>query len=400
MSNNKLKLKKSIFLMLIILALLIIPGNMSYLNHGYLSGFMVQNWSISYDTGFVLRGLPGTVMSALFNPISSKEVMYAVYVMIAAYVSFIFISIRKLYQLNNEKSNLVFILFLLVQPSVLQRWISSSVIGRLDSLLAVLFLSVIFIVLKSKRTYLKYALANLLTIIAILSHEGFAVFFVPTIFATILIKERKILKPALAYLAPSFAVWILTVIFGGADVPQEQFMMMLKNNAVTNPIYPFEPDKVKMIYYMTLGEKIKFTLNYYNNTKIAHIILTFILMSPSIICFVGYWRSIIKCTEDKKQKHMLLFLSLAALSPLISMVFAIDTYRWIGWAMFNSSAALAILFFMSENYRKAIISYTKSNTLKLVFATTLALLLGYFTVFSPYPIIVKYFPAIYQFFLG
>jgi hypothetical protein len=46
-----------------------------------------------------------------------------------------------------------------------------------------------------------------LTIIAILSHEGFAVFFVPTIFAVLLITEKKFVKPVVAYVVPSLAFY-------------------------------------------------------------------------------------------------------------------------------------------------------------------------------------------------
>ncbi len=400
LSNSKIKKSTNIYLFLIIISLIILPGNMNYLHHGYLSGFMVQNWSISYDTGFVLRGLPGTVMSYLFNPISSKEVMYAVYLMLISYITMIFITAKSLYKLNKDNSSLVFILFLLVQPSVLQRWISSAVIGRLDSMLIVLFITIIIIALKSKRSLIKYIFINLVTAIAILSHEGFAVFFVPTILAVVIITENKILKPLLIYLLPSAAIWLLTIVFGGADVPLEQFMLMLNNNAVTNEIYPFEPSQIKMVYYMSLAEKNKFTFNYYNSTRVAHIILTFILLSPSIICFIGYWRKILKSANDKRHKYMLVFLAIATLSPLFAMFFAIDTYRWIGMALFNSAAVLVILFIFNETYRNAIIGYTKLNTLKLVFAITLALLLGYFTVFTPYPVIEQYFPAVYNFFFS
>lgn len=254
--------------------------------------------------------------------------------------------------------------------------------------------------IKSKRVALKYIFINLLTIIAILSHEGFAVFFVPMIFAVLLITEKKLIRPAGAYLLPSFTVWLFTVLFGAADVPLEQFMQMLNSNAVTSGIYPFDPSQVNMVYYMTIAEKVSFTFEYYNNTKIAQIILTFLLLSPSIICMAGYWRMLIKNSKSPKEKHRLIFFALAALSPLISMVFAIDTYRWIGWALFNSSAALIIMFYLDESYRNIIIAYTKKNTVIIIFAIVVALLLGYFTVFSPYPIIEDYFPALYSFFFG
>jgi hypothetical protein len=190
------------------------------------------------------------------------------------------------------------------------------------------------------------------------------------------------------------------VLFGAADVPIEQFMQMLNSTAVTGDIYPFDPFQVNMVYYMSITEKIRFTFDYYSNTKIAQIILTFLFLSPSILCMSGFWRLLIKNSGNKKEKYRFLFFAIAALSPLISIVFAIDTYRWIGWALFNSSAALIILFYLDESYRNIMIAYTKKNMAKIVFAIVTALLLGYFTVFSPYPIIEDYFPAVYSFFFG
>lgn len=400
MTNNKLKKTEILFLAAIILILLIVPGDLNFLHHGYLSGFMMQNWSVSYDTGFILRGLPGTIMGFFIQPISSIEVMIVNYVLLAAYIAFIFIAAKSVYKTKKSIHTLLFLLFILVQPPILQRWITSSTIGRLDALLAVTFIAIIIILLKSKKLYLKYLLANLITIFSLLCHEGFAIFFVPFIFIVFLFQDKKIWRAMVAYLVPSVAAWFLIVSFGQADVPAYEFMEMLNQNAITNGIYPFEQIKIEMVYYSNTLEKVRFAFNHYNETILAKVIITFALLSPSLYCFVSYWRKLFLSGENKKEKTLILMLLIASFTPLVASIFAIDIYRWIGWTLFNLSAGLVILYHLKEGYRQIIIEHTAKKTLAIIFALVTALVLGGFTVFSSYPIVEKYFPIVYAFFFG
>jgi len=400
MTNNKLKKTEILFLAAIILILLIVPGDLNFLHHGYLSGFMMQNWSVSYDTGFILRGLPGTIMGFFIQPISSIEVMIVNYVLLAFYIAFIFIAAKSVYRAKKSIHTLLFLLFILVQPPILQRWITSSTIGRLDALLAVTFISIIIILLKSKKLYLKYLLANLITTFSLLCHEGFAIFFVPFIFIVFLFQDKKIWRAMVAYLVPSVAAWFLIVSFGQADVPAYEFMEMLNQNAITNGIYPFEQIKIEMVYYSNTLEKVRFAFNHYNETILAKVIITFALLSPSLYCFASYWRKLFLSGENKKEKTLILMLLIASFTPLVASIFAIDIYRWIGWTLFNLSAGLVILYHLKEKYRQIIIEHTAKKTLAIIFASVTALVLGGFTVFSSYPIVEKYFPIVYAFFFG
>ena len=400
MPENKLKSRTIIFICAAMLLLIVIPGDMNYFNPGYLSGFLMQNWSISYDTGFVLRGLPGSVLSLVSSPITPQTVMIANVIFMLIYLSFLFIAAKSLIKHDSSAQSVLFLLFLMAQPPVLQRWVSSSTLGRLDTLMAAVFVSIVFIIINSRKLYLKYILTNILTIIALLSHEGFAVFFVPSVFALFLFYDEKPWRTAVFYLAPSAVAWVLITAFGGADVPVGEFMAALNERAVVNGNYPFEQYKIESVYYMGIKEKISYTFAYYNETIVAKVIITFGLLSPSLYCLGGYIKSAIKNAESKKEKVLIHIYTLAALTPFFALIFATDTYRWIGWSLFNLTAVVAVLYIMNDKYRAAMQEFTKKKVFIISFAFIATLLLSYFTVFSSYPIVEKYFPALYSFFFG
>lgn len=387
--------KYSAILIILILIIVIIPGDLNYLNSKNLSGFMIQNWSMNYNSGFIFRGLIGTMLSLFGSPITPNLIMVITYVMIGLYILAVYLYSNSLYKIKKNDITLLFLLFILVQPSVLQKLITSSTAGRLDVIMTLLFL-VILLLPKLKKQLIKYTIAVLISTLALLIHEGFFVFFVPTIFVMFLMFEDKVWRSICYYLLPVILIWLGIVLTGQADIPLEALFEQLNNNAIANYGRDFNHGNLQMIYYMNIKEKIEFTLNFYDKTKLLKIALTFIVLSPSLYCLIRYYIVLFNNTTDKKKKVILILFYIASISPLGALFFGIDTYRWIGIALFNKCTALAILFYYDNVYREVISEMTNKIKHSLIIAIVLALLSGVFSVFYSYPFIEKYI----QMFLG
>lgn len=384
-----MKKKYSAILIILILIIVIIPGDLNYLKSNNLSGFMIQNWSMNYDSGFIFRGLIGTILSLFTRPITPNLIMIITYVMIGLYILAVYLYSNSLYEIKKNDITLLFLLFILVQPSVLQKLITSSTVGRLDVIMTLLFL-VMFLLPKLKRNLIKYTIAVLISALALLIHEGFFVFFVPTIFVMFLIFEEKIWRSICYYLLPVVLIWLCIVLTGQADIPLQALFEQLNSNAIANYGRDFNHGNLQMIYYMNIKEKIEFTLNFYDKTKLFKIALTFIVLSPSLYCLIRYYIALFNNTKDKKKKVILVLFYIATISPLGALLFGIDTYRWIGIALFNNCTALAILFYYDSVYRETIYEITEKIKHSLIVAIVLALLSGVFSVFNSYPFIEKY----------
>jgi hypothetical protein len=390
-----MKKKHSIILIALILIIVFIPGDLKHLNSKNLSGFMIQNWSINYDSGFVFRGFIGTILTSIVKPITPNLIMAILYVLIGTYIVIIYLYSNALYQKHKKDITLLFLIFLLAQPSVLQKLITTSTIGRLDIILALLFL-LILLVYKIKNNYIKYSIVAILSILGLLIHEGFMVFFVPTIFLFLLLFDDKKWRPVCCYFAPLVVAWLLIVFNGKADILIEELLSLLTTNAIPNYGRDFNEYNLKLVYYMDIREKIAFTINFYDKTKIFKLLLTFIVLSPSLYCLIRYYISLFKNVIEKKQKLILVILYFATLSPLAALLFGIDTYRWVGMALFNNCAVLAILFYYNDKYREVIIETTNKIKHSLIIAIVVSLVSGVFSVFYSYPFIEKYI----QLFLG
>lgn len=255
--------------------------------------------------------------------------------------------------------------------------------------MVILFLVTLFF-LKFKNNVSKYIFINLISIIALLFHEGFAIFFVPTIFALLLFMEKKKYYAFTYYLLPIFSIWLIIITNGKADISIEKFNEILLSSAITNLGKDFSIDTIETIYYMTISEKIRFTLNFYSPLKLIKLFITLIVLSPALLCLGNYYLKIFLGYKDRKNKATIIILYLLTLSPLLALLFGIDTYRWIGWALFNNAIVIAILFYFNHHCRQIIHDETFKKRYFIAISIIITLLSGVFSVFYTYPFVERY----------
>ena len=218
---NLASLKPSLVNFFITLIVLGIPLNL-YKNRFYDNSWTIGEWLISYAGGFVRRGLPGQIIHFVSSTFRVSPILLVWFFSIAALLSLIavlFYFCKDLF----EKS------FLLSQLIILAP-IAEDYFVRKDSLIVLLYgLSLIAIKLFYKKKLFKSScilFVNFFSIIAILSHESYGIWGLPSlIFIFYLIQRSKnknfvsSILQALLNLLPSLLCFLLCWIFKG-DINQ------------------------------------------------------------------------------------------------------------------------------------------------------------------------------------
>ena len=200
------------------LILLGIPLNL-YKNRFYDNSWNVGEWLISYAGGFVRRGLPGQIIYFVSSKFGISPILIVWFLSIAALVSLaavLFYFCKDLF----KKS------FLLSQLIILAP-IAEDYFVRKDSLIVLLYgLSLLAIKLFYKKKIGKVSctlFVNLFSIIAILSHESYGIWGLPSlVFIFYLIQRSKnknfvsSIFLALLNLLPSILCFLLCWIFKGS----------------------------------------------------------------------------------------------------------------------------------------------------------------------------------------
>ena len=210
--------KPSLDILFITLILLGIPLNL-YKNRFYDNSWTVGEWLISYAGGFVRRGLPGQIIHYISSTFKISPILLVWFFSITALLSLavlLFYFCKDLF----EKS------FLLSQLIILAP-ISEDYFVRKDCLIVLLYgLSLLTIKLFFKKRLGKISCilgVNFFSIIAILSHESYGIWGLPSlIFIFYLIQRSKKKNTSIAIfqglsnLLPSLLVFFICWLFRGS----------------------------------------------------------------------------------------------------------------------------------------------------------------------------------------
>ncbi len=347
--------KFSIERFFIILILLGIPLNL-YKNRFYDSYWTVGEWLISYAGGFVRRGLPGEIV----HLISSKYFISPI-LLIWVVSTFAIISLALL--LINFCKGFFERSFLLSHLMVLAP-ISEDYLVRKDAFLVLLYgLSLLALkYLNQKKLKKIYCIlsVNLFSSIAILSHESYGIWGLPSLIIIFYLLERRnksIFNSSLLaglYLIPSFISFILCWAFkGNIDnaLIIHQSWQSLKNILPTlgslNQSLP--SGAIASIGWGTSQVYMSSLFSQFNLFIFWHpgmwLLTIFIVMR----LFIGKNKDI-----NQKAKRSIVCLQLIAFLPMFLFV---DVGRWI--FMWLTSSALLFAFLMQVFGIKKIMSYTE-----------------------------------------
>ena len=202
-STIKISLE-SFFVSLIILG---IPLNL-YKNRFYDNSWTVGEWLISYTGGFVRRGLPGQVIFYLSSKLEINPVFFT-WVFSVFSILFLLILIR------NFSWKFFYKPFLLSSVVILGP-ISEDYLVRKDCFLVLLYGMCLLVLkqlnLKKIKSFPSFILVNFFSITAILSHEGYGIWALPSILFLIFLYVESYFKNFLKSLIITFGLMIPSII--------------------------------------------------------------------------------------------------------------------------------------------------------------------------------------------
>jgi hypothetical protein len=188
-------------------------------NRFYDNGWTIGEWLISYSAGFVRRGLPGSVLHGIASLWGLKPIYLIWLACLLAYA----LLASMLWKLCRGKIDTI----ILLSPMVLLAPIIGNFLIRKDVLILAFYgMSLLVISAWSDKRFSTLPcafLVNVISIIAILSHESYGFWGLPSlaiIFSIAFLGSGELLNGSLVrsilYLSPSFITFLLCVGFKGS----------------------------------------------------------------------------------------------------------------------------------------------------------------------------------------
>jgi len=304
-------------------------------------GWIVGDWLINYQEGFVRRGLSGSIMIGLSNLLGIKANFIVMWFQIIIFTAYMLIIFLLFYC---KKINMWFVLLLLSPVTLFFPILSFPAAGRKEIILFFLFSFFVFLLQKKLlKSYISVVLFSLLLLVATLCHE-LIVFYLPYFLFAIFLKSR-IDKESFPFIKSliviSGSVLIMIPIYlYGYQINTTSICAGLKEIGLSDnvcsgilsiPSYGLE-DVVKTIK----------NFNYFFNYSIA-----LALGLIPFILFVYYSRSKVLTVKILTAIFMLLFIF-----SLPIFIFATDWGRWLNIHFLLLLITLTLLLKDNDNVRK------------------------------------------------
>ncbi len=357
---------------------------------GYIDVWSMCNWGLTYDAGFIVRGFIGTVLTVFGGIITYKQIyIISLMLFIILMAQFTLININ-IYKKSKKIGAVILIFFLMAQPSNARWLMSGLMLCRLDNFVFILAFICFFVVYKFDDVPM-YSILLPLSILAIFIHEVFAVAFSSLLFALIMIKTnlrigKLSLKPLLLYYLPVLAVFALVIIFGGTDLPREKFTQIMQQN-LSADLREGMISVARDVVVDDMATKIERVAYLFTEDTRNLMILTYVVISPTLILFAGMFKALYKASKEKFEKVSIILIIGACFAPLTSSFFGVDHFRWIGYFILCLSSAIVFLFFFNQGYREIILKYIKRNAFYFIIASVIAMTFGTFRVMQTMPLL-------------
>ena len=335
------KFRPSLGTFFITLIFLGIPLNL-YKNRFYDNSWTVGEWLISYAGGFVRRGLPGQIIYFISNSFRISPIFLVWFFSIASLVSLTALLFYFCKDLFKES-------FLLSQLMILAP-ISEDYFIRKDSFIVMLYGLSLFAL---KKYYQKNSneiscilSVNFFSIIAILSHESYGIWGLPSlIFIFCLIQRSKKKKfitsifQGLLNLLPSLFIFLLCWIFKGTSnqslIIHESWQSLKEILPSTGALYEIQPKgAIAAIGFDSFRIYSSTLINQFNLLIFWHPGMWFLTFYLVMKFFIGPDKNIY---QDAKR-----FVLCSQFIVFLPMFYMVDIGRWI--FMWLTSSALLFAF--------------------------------------------------------
>ena len=356
---NSLRKQFSFEILFTLLIILGIPLNL-YKNRFYDNSWTVGEWLISYAGGFVRRGLPGELIHFISTQYSLGPILIVWFFSIVSLAALILL-------LLNFCKNLFEKSFLLSQLIILAP-LSENYFVRKDAFLVLLYgLSLLIMKAhyhKSINKLIAVLSVNLISMVAIFSHESYGIWGLPSLLIIFSIFEKKgkknILQSFLCatlFLLPAILSFFLCWFFKGDT---NQSLMIHQSWQSLAEIIPsvsglYEKDPSGAIAAIGWGTSQVFTsslISQFNLFIFWHPGMWLLTIFISIRLFIGKKKDL-----NQKLKRTIVCSQFVAFIPMFLFV---DIGRWI-FMWLTSSALLFSFLYQTFGFKK--LSYF-SSTLK------------------------------------
>tara|TARA_Y100000589_G_scaffold238502_1_gene225892 strand:- start:244 stop:1521 length:1278 start_codon:yes stop_codon:yes gene_type:complete len=332
--KNELRLQ-NFFIILIFLG---IPLNL-YKNNSYDNSWTIGEWLISYAGGFVRRGLPGELIHIISRNFQISPIYLIWFV---CFISLIFLGILLKYFCKPFfNQSFLFSQLILLGPLSEDYFIRKDIFIVLLYGLSLLTFSLFY--KKKLNKFICFLFVNLFSILAILSHESYGIWALPSIIIIFFIFEKNqqnnIVKTFIytcLSILPSIIIFSLCWVFKGT--PDQSLSIHLSWQNLQDILPSLEkltapwPDGAISALGTTSGKIYSNTLiSQFNLLIFWHPGMWLLTIFLVIKLFIGHEKNIYQ-----KSKRILICMQLIAFLPMFLFV---DIGRWI-FMWLTSSAFL------------------------------------------------------------
>lgn len=348
---------------------------------GFEKLYAASHWILSYDYGFIRRGLVGTIMKVWFPIITIEDIHHTALIAYCTFLVFLLIVFYVLLRYKGKNGQLFrLILIFLANPATISMLALD--LGRFDLfLIMIMFLSMTLLLL-NRHVWL----IPILMITAMFIHEGFFILYAPTIVATIIFvylwdeREKRILATLVFSVIMVVAAFLVLYKYGRPTLGYEEFSSIIQSRST----FGVTELSLRECYFSIIDHYKLASSSLYEAGSIANFFAALLILSPVILILLNLWTHALRNCGAQRIACKLFFL--ATLSGLMVVPIATDYGRWFSGVIFCNFFAIFFLVIKGIIKIDELAEYT-GGSFKVLFVSIILtyLLFGPLHDWEPYP---------------
>ncbi|HCC35960.1 MAG TPA: hypothetical protein DEQ02_10210 [Ruminococcaceae bacterium] len=311
-----------------------------------LQDYCVEFYFITYDFGFISRGLIGSLLSLIF-PFLTQRALY--FIIAAALILLSIVTARFLGGIirksdKNLKNVLAYLAVLFcVNPASLSFLFSWENFGRLDIWLLIITIVCLLLITKNKALFL----VPVFCAAAVMIHQNFIFLYFPLIFillayrAALTSRSRKNTVICIITGALTCAGFVYFQFFGKIQrLSMETALQMMQSR--TN--YPVSVGPLQFEHYAPFKQHIDL-LSEQGPLLLIKLAIVLVIFLPLIFIFVKLWRAALKSVTRSRWIYIGFLLVLPAALPIFITV---DWGRWLAHIIIGQFLLIFCLSAMND----------------------------------------------------
>lgn len=303
--------------------------------------WVMTHWVLSYENGFISRGLVGTLVK-FFHPVVTLDDLYRIITIV--YGLFLFILIFSLFTIMKKENNNIYlymlVLFFTVNPGTLTMYSNAPDFGRFDTFMIII--TVICLVLLANNKFVW--IITFLMGAAVFIHEAFILMYAPVILAAMLFiifwekKNKSYITLFISSIVVLIVSFVINYLFGKPGLEYWRFVSIVQSGVE----FPVHKEMIRMEYYYTIKDHFKFVLSNLSMHEFRiNIIGTIIILFPTFFMFSYIWRHIL--LSYRKHKFLFILLILSTMTVFGLFIIGNDYGRWLSTFIFCN---FMLIFFL------------------------------------------------------